>query len=159
MLSDRRRKVLNALIEEYISTASPVSSRAIVGKHGLGVSSATVRNELYVLEEDGYVTSPHVSSGRIPTDTGYRSFVDELLDTAAEKDDAESKAYAPTQLLGPGSESLRVVTRSIRHTFSMTVTFVRERTYATSLASTSAPVMSPEWRMRGAVWPPSRPRS
>ena len=92
MLSDRRRKVLNALIEEYISTASPVSSRAIVGKHGLGVSSATVRNELYVLEEDGYVTSPHVSSGRIPTDTGYRSFVDELLDTDAEKDDAESKS-------------------------------------------------------------------
>ena len=91
MLSDRRRKVLNALIEEYISTASPVSSRAIVGKHGLGVSSATVRNELYVLEEDGYVTSPHVSSGRIPTDTGYRSFVDDLLDAAAEKDEEEPR--------------------------------------------------------------------
>ena len=91
MRSDRRRKVLNALIEEYISTASPVSSRAIVGKHGLGVSSATVRNELYVLEEDGYVTSPHVSSGRIPTDTGYRSFVDDLLDAAAEKDEEEPR--------------------------------------------------------------------
>ncbi len=92
MLSDRRRKVLNALIEEYISTASPVSSRAIVGKHGLGVSSATVRNELYVLEEDGYVVSPHVSSGRVPTDTGYRSFVDELLSNIAEEDEEQKQA-------------------------------------------------------------------
>ncbi len=79
MLSNRRRQVLNALIQEYISTATPVSSRAIAGNHKLGVSSATVRNELYVLEEDGYVISPHVSSGRIPTDSGYRTFVDQLL--------------------------------------------------------------------------------
>ena len=85
MLSDRRRRVLNALIEEYISTAAPVSSKAIVGRHDLGVSSATVRNELYVLEEDGYVVSPHVSSGRIPTDTGYRTFVDELLENAGKR--------------------------------------------------------------------------
>ena len=85
MLSDRRRRVLNALIEEYISTAAPVSSKAIVGRHDLGVSSATVRNELYVLEEDGYVISPHVSSGRIPTDTGYRTFVDELLENAEQR--------------------------------------------------------------------------
>ncbi len=92
MLSDRRRKVLNALIEEYISTAAPVSSRAIVGNHSLGVSSATVRNELYVLEEDGYVKSPHVSSGRIPTDTGYRFFVDELLDNIPEDDEGQKKA-------------------------------------------------------------------
>ncbi len=92
MLSDRRRKVLNALIEEYISTASPVSSRAIVGNHSLGVSSATVRNELYVLEEDGYVVSPHVSSGRIPTDTGYRTFVDELLSSIPENDECEKQA-------------------------------------------------------------------
>lgn len=89
MLSERRRKVLNALIEEYIETASPVSSRAIAGNHSLGVSSATVRNELYVLEEDGYVISPHVSSGRIPTDAGYRSFVDELLESIPEDDEEE----------------------------------------------------------------------
>lgn len=94
MLSERRRKVLNALIEEYIATASPVSSRAIVGNHSLGVSSATVRNELYVLEEDGYVISPHVSSGRIPTDAGYRSFVDELLENIPD-DEEEGE---PTQV-------------------------------------------------------------
>ncbi|MGI6216227.1 MAG: heat-inducible transcriptional repressor HrcA [Coriobacteriales bacterium] len=92
MLSERRRKVLNALIEEYISTAAPVSSRAIVGNHSLGVSSATVRNELYVLEEDGYVKSPHVSSGRIPTDAGYRTFVDELLENIPE--DSEEQTVA-----------------------------------------------------------------
>lgn len=92
MLSERRRRVLRALIEEYISTAAPVSSRAIVGNHSLGVSSATVRNELYVLEEDGYVVSPHVSSGRIPTDTGYRTFVDELLQNIPENDEEERAA-------------------------------------------------------------------
>ncbi|MBR2522052.1 MAG: heat-inducible transcription repressor HrcA [Coriobacteriales bacterium] len=80
MLSDRRRRILNALINEYISTAAPVSSKALVGNYDFNISSATVRNELYVLEEDGYVISPHVSSGRIPTDSGYRAFVDQLID-------------------------------------------------------------------------------
>ncbi len=94
MLSDRRRQVLNALIEEYISTATPVSSRAIVGKHKIGVSSATVRNELNVLEEDGYVVSPHVSSGRIPTDSGYRMFVDELLENVRKREEASRSLSA-----------------------------------------------------------------
>jgi heat-inducible transcriptional repressor len=79
MLNERRRRLLEVLIEEYISTAEPVSSRVLVDRSGLGVSSATVRNELSQLEEAGYLISPHVSSGRIPTDTGYRSFVDDLM--------------------------------------------------------------------------------
>ena len=80
LLSDRRHKVLQALIEEYIANAQPVGSRTLVDRYHLGVSPATVRNELSVLEDEGYVTSPHTSSGRIPTDAGYRAFVDDLLE-------------------------------------------------------------------------------
>ena len=79
MLSDRRQIVLRALIEEYIARALPVGSRTIVERYNLGISSATVRNELSLLEEMGYLAQPHTSAGRIPTDFGYRAFVDELL--------------------------------------------------------------------------------
>lgn len=79
MLSDRRRLVLRALIEEYIARALPVGSRTLVERYNLGISSATVRSELSLLEEMGYLTQPHTSAGRIPTDYGYRAFVDDLL--------------------------------------------------------------------------------
>lgn len=79
VLSSRRQRVLQALIEEYIANAQPVGSRTLVDRYRLGVSSATVRNELSVLEDEGYLTSPHTSAGRVPTDAGYRAFVDELL--------------------------------------------------------------------------------
>jgi len=80
MLNDRRRRVLQALVEEYIVSAIPVGSKTLVDRYELGCSPATVRNELSILEETGYVLQPHVSDGRMPTDTGYRSFVDELLE-------------------------------------------------------------------------------
>ena len=79
MLSDRRRLVLRALIEEYIARALPVGSRTLVERYNLGISSATVRSELSFLEDMGYLTQPHTSAGRIPTDYGYRAFVDDLL--------------------------------------------------------------------------------
>ncbi len=79
MLSDRRRLVLKALVEEYIHTGEPVGSRSLVERHRLRCSSATVRNELGALEESGHVYQPHISSGRIPTDAGYRAFVDGLM--------------------------------------------------------------------------------
>ena len=80
MLNERRRRVLQALVEEYIVSAIPVGSKTLVDRYELGCSPATVRNELSILEETGYVLQPHVSAGRMPTDTGYRSFVDELLE-------------------------------------------------------------------------------
>lgn len=81
MLSDRRQRVLAALIEEYVARALPVGSRTLTERYQLGVSPATVRNELSVLEDGGYITQPHTSAGRIPTDHGYRAFVDSLLAT------------------------------------------------------------------------------
>ena len=79
MLSDRRRLVLRALIEEYIARALPVGSRTLVERYNLRISSATVRSELSLLEDMGYLAQPHTSAGRIPTDYGYRAFVDDLL--------------------------------------------------------------------------------
>ncbi len=79
MLSSRRQRILCALIEEYVANACPVGSRTIAENHKLGVSPATIRNELSALEDEGYITQPHTSAGRIPTDAGYREFVDEIL--------------------------------------------------------------------------------
>lgn len=83
MLSDRRQRVLSALIEEYVARALPVGSRTLVDRYKLGVSPATVRNELSVLEDGGYIVQPHTSAGRIPTDFGYRAFVDEIISSGA----------------------------------------------------------------------------
>lgn len=90
MLSERRRRVLKALVEEYIASGQPVGSKLLVDCYHLGCSPATVRSELAALEETGYVYQPHVSSGRVPTDTGYRAFVDELLETGKPAPDGEA---------------------------------------------------------------------
>lgn len=80
-LSERSRRLLATLVREYIETGEPVASQVLAQKSGLGVSSATVRNVLAQLEELGYVHQPHTSAGRVPTDRGYRVFVDLLLES------------------------------------------------------------------------------
>lgn len=104
MLSDRRQRILGALIEEYVSCALPVGSRTLTERYQLGVSPATVRNDLSALEDAGYITQPHTSAGRVPTDAGYRAFVDELLDSeelgaeAANGEVAEQLRQSATEL-------------------------------------------------------------
>lgn len=78
LLDDRKLDVLRAIVEDYVSTNEPVGSKALVERHNLGVSSATIRNDMALLEEEGYITQPHTSAGRVPTDKGYRLFVDRL---------------------------------------------------------------------------------
>ena len=78
MSDDRRLDVLRAIVEDYVATQEPVGSRALVERHHLGVSPATIRNDMVVLEDEGYIKQPHTSAGRIPTDKGYRMFVDRL---------------------------------------------------------------------------------
>lgn len=79
MLDKRKKEILQAIIDEYINTAEPVSSATLVNKYGLDYSSATVRNELAELEDNGYLDKPHTSSGRVPSEKGYRFYVDELI--------------------------------------------------------------------------------
>lgn len=78
MTSDRRLEILRAIVDEYVQTQEPVGSKAIADKRSLGISPATIRNEMAVLEEEGLITQPHTSAGRIPTDRGYRLFVDKI---------------------------------------------------------------------------------
>ena len=78
MLDDRKLAILRAIVTDYVSMREPVGSRALVERYQLDVSPATVRNDMAVLEEEGYITQPHTSAGRIPTDKGYRLFVDRL---------------------------------------------------------------------------------
>ena len=80
MLEERKKRVLQAIIEEYIQTAEPVSSNAIMNLEGLECSSATIRNEMAELEKMGYLEKPHTSAGRVPSAKGYRFYVDELLE-------------------------------------------------------------------------------
>ena len=78
MSEDRRLEVLRAIVEDYVHTREPVGSRMLVERHALGVSPATIRNDMAALEEGGYIAQPHTSAGRVPTDKGYRLFVDRL---------------------------------------------------------------------------------
>lgn len=78
MSEPRKLEVLRAIVEDYVHTREPVGSKALVERHHLGVSSATIRNDMAALEEEGLIAAPHTSSGRIPTDKGYRLFVDQL---------------------------------------------------------------------------------
>ena len=77
-MEDRTLAVLRAIVDDYVQTHEPVGSKALVDRHSLGVSSATIRNDMSALEEEGYISAPHTSAGRIPTDKGYRLFVDKL---------------------------------------------------------------------------------
>ncbi len=80
MLTERRGRILRSLIQEYTSTANPVSSEIVARNCGLGVSAATIRNEMAQLEEEGYVVQPHTSAGRVPSPKGYRYYVETLLE-------------------------------------------------------------------------------
>ncbi|MFC0581052.1 heat-inducible transcriptional repressor HrcA [Micrococcoides hystricis] len=76
----RKLQVLRAIVEDYVHSREPVGSKALVERHNLGVSSATVRNDMASLEEEGLIVAPHTSAGRIPTDKGYRLFVDQIAE-------------------------------------------------------------------------------
>jgi heat-inducible transcriptional repressor len=108
---DRRLAVLRAIVEDYVQTHEPVGSKALVERHALGVSPATIRNDMAVLEEEGLIAQPHTSAGRIPTDKGYRLFVDRLS-TVKPLSGPEKKAIAT--LLDGAVDLDDVVDRTVR---------------------------------------------
>jgi heat-inducible transcriptional repressor len=111
MVEDRKLAVLRAIVEDYVSTQEPVGSKSLVDRHRLGVSPATVRNDMAALEEEGFITQPHTSAGRIPTDKGYRLFVDRLSQVKP-LTGAEKRAIAT--LLEGAIDLDDVVQRSVR---------------------------------------------
>ncbi|MBB4682558.1 heat-inducible transcriptional repressor HrcA [Amycolatopsis jiangsuensis] len=108
---ERRFDVLRAIVADYVSNQEPVASKSIVERHNLGVSSATVRNDMAVLEEEGYIAQPHTSAGRIPTDKGYRRFVDRLSEI---KPLSGAERRAITNFLDSGTDLDDVLRRSVR---------------------------------------------
>ena len=88
VLDERKRKILKAIIKTYMETGEPVGSRTISKYPDLNVSSATIRNEMSDLTDMGYIVQPHTSAGRIPSDKGYRLYVDELMKEKEEKEAA-----------------------------------------------------------------------
>lgn len=90
-LDERKLKILNAVIKSYLNTGEPVGSRTISKETDLNLSSATIRNEMADLEEMGYIVQPHTSSGRIPTDAGYRLYVDKLMEDKTNELDIKEK--------------------------------------------------------------------
>lgn len=111
MSDERRLAVLRAIVEDYVATREPVGSKALVDRHSLGVSPATVRNDMAVLEEEGLIHAPHTSAGRIPTDKGYRRFVDKLSQVKP-MSPAEQRAIA--SFLSEAQDLDDVVQRSVR---------------------------------------------
>ncbi|MBW4095165.1 MAG: heat-inducible transcriptional repressor HrcA [Acidobacteria bacterium] len=111
MSEPRRLEVLRAIVEDYVQFREPVGSKALVDRHNLGVSSATIRNDMAALEEEGLITAPHTSSGRIPTDKGYRLFVDQL---SAVKPLSAAERRAIGALLDGSSDLDNVLERTVR---------------------------------------------
>jgi heat-inducible transcriptional repressor len=111
MLDDRKLDVLRAIVQDFVSTNEPVGSKALVERHHLGVSPATVRNDMAALEEGGYIAQPHTSAGRIPTEKGYRLFVDRLS-TIKPLSPAERRAIE--QFLDGALDLDDVVRRTVR---------------------------------------------
>jgi heat-inducible transcriptional repressor len=111
MLDDRKLAVLRAIIEDYVSTTEPVGSKSLVDRHKLDVSPATIRNDMAVLEEQGYIAQPHTSAGRIPTDKGYRLFVDRL---SSVKPLSAAERRAIETFLAGAYDLDDIVTRTVR---------------------------------------------
>ncbi|GAB3875880.1 heat-inducible transcriptional repressor HrcA [Terrabacter terrigena] len=117
MSEDRRLMVLRAIVQDYVQTSEPVGSKALVERHHLGVSAATVRNDMALLEEEGLIHAPHTSAGRVPTDAGYRVFVDRL---SAVKPLSSGERRAISQFLEGAVDLDDVVDRTVRLLASLT---------------------------------------
>ncbi|MFV2194695.1 MULTISPECIES: heat-inducible transcriptional repressor HrcA [unclassified Nocardiopsis] len=111
MLDERKLAVLRAVVEDFVNTNEPVGSKALAERHPLGVSPATIRNDMVALEEDGYITQPHTSAGRVPTDKGYRLFVDRL---SSVKPLSAAERRAIESFLTGAVDLDEIVTRTVR---------------------------------------------
>ncbi len=118
-VEERKLEVLRAIVEDFISTKEPVGSKALAERHHLGVSPATIRNDMALLEEEGYITQPHTSAGRVPTDKGYRLFVDRLASlkplTAAERRAIQSFLEGAVDLDDVLHRTVRLLAQLTRH--------------------------------------------
>jgi len=115
-MNDRQQKILAAVIEEYTQTAVPVGSQVLVGKYKFKVSPATIRNDMTALEDDGYLYQPHISAGRIPTDKGYRYFVEEVMkDKILSKEEQQKMQREFLKLKAQNTRLTRTTAKLLSH--------------------------------------------
>ncbi|MCL2701997.1 MAG: heat-inducible transcriptional repressor HrcA [Defluviitaleaceae bacterium] len=134
-LNERKIRILEYIINDYIATAEPVGSRTIAKKYDMGLSSATIRNEMSDLEEMGYILAPHASAGRVPSDMGYRLFVDRLLRRRAQ-------AQHQDDVLNRETDALRFLERVIARNINQIDYLMRETAKAISLLTKYTAVVS-----------------
>ena len=108
----RQLEILKAIVDEYVATEEPVGSKTLAARSGLGVSPATIRNEMAMLEDAGLITQPHTSAGRIPTNKGYRVFVDQL---AQVKPLSSAERKAIENFLDGATDLDDVISRTVRY--------------------------------------------
>ena len=111
MVSERSLEVLKAIVRDYVASREPVGSRTIVERHAFGVSAATIRNDMALLEEEQLIVAPHTSSGRVPTDKGYRVFVDHLADA---RPLSSAQRHAIETFLGTAGDLDETLSRTVR---------------------------------------------
>lgn len=111
MVSERSLEVLKAIVRDYVASREPVGSRSIVERHAFGVSSATIRNDMAALEEEQLIVAPHTSSGRVPTDKGYRVFVNHLTEA---RPLSSAQRHAIETFLGRSNDLDEVLGRTVR---------------------------------------------
>lgn len=111
MVSDRGLEVLRVIVQDYVASREPVGSKSIVDRHSFGVSAATIRNDMALLEDEELITAPHTSSGRVPTDKGYRVFVDQLTDL---RPLSQAQRTAIETFLGQSVDLDDVLARTVR---------------------------------------------
>ncbi len=111
MVSERGLEVLRVIVQDYVASREPVGSKSIVDRYGFGVSAATIRNDMAALEEDGLIAAPHTSSGRVPTDKGYRMFVDHLAEI---RPMTPAQRHAIQTFLGESADLDDVLGRTVR---------------------------------------------
>ena len=111
MVSERSLAVLRAIVQDYVASREPVGSKSIVDRHAFGVSAATIRNDMALLEEEELIAAPHTSSGRIPTDKGYRVFVDQLTEV---RPLSAAQRQAIETFLGESSDLDELLARTVR---------------------------------------------
>ncbi len=111
MVSERGLEVLRVIVQDYVASREPVGSKSIVERHSFGVSAATIRNDMALLEDEELITAPHTSSGRVPTDKGYRLFVDQLADL---RPLTPAQRQAIEEFLGQSVDLDDVLARTVR---------------------------------------------
>lgn len=128
-MDDRRRKIFQIVVEEYIKRAEPISSNFINENYDFGVSPATIRAELALLEEDGYLAHPHTSSGRVPTEKGYRFFVDNLQ----KSDEVDEKDLEQEEILQKLKRNNELFDFLARSSHSLILSLLRKRIHESGL--------------------------